>query len=85
MMTLKKLKILEDSFSICSAQTDLEYHRSIRRINKWVLDQIKAKPSLEPEMKKLMTLYFGHIRRRQSPLENTIMVDKVESSKKKGR
>ena len=54
-------------------------------MNKWVLEQIKPELSLEAKMIKLRLSYFGHIMRRQDSLEKTIMLGKVEGSRKRGR
>ena len=56
-----------------------------RKTNKWVLDQIKLELSLEAEMLKRRLSCFGHILRRQDSLEKTIMVGKVEGSRRRGR
>ena len=48
-----------------------------RKINKWVLEQIKPEQSLEAKMLKLRLSYFGHIMRSQDSLEKTIMLGKV--------
>ena len=47
-----------------------------RKMDKWVLEQIK--PELPPEAKmiKLRLSYFGHIKRRQDSLEKTIVLGK---------
>ena len=54
-------------------------------MNKWVLEQIKPELSLGAKMIKLRLSYFGHIMRRQDSLEKTIMLGKVEGSRKRGR
>ena len=56
-----------------------------RKVNKWVLDQIKPELSLEAKMLKLRLSCFGHIISREDSLEKTIIVRKVEGSTKRGR
>lgn len=53
-----------------------------RKMNKWVLDQIKPETSLKA---KLKLSYFGHNMRRQGSLENkkTIVLRKIESKREK--
>lgn len=41
--------------------------------------------TLETKITKLKLSYIGHIMRKQSSLEKTIMLGKVEGSKKRGR
>ena len=54
-------------------------------MNKWVLEQIKPELSLEAKMVKLRLSSFGHVMRRQDSLEKTIILGKVEGSRKRGR
>ena len=48
-----------------------------RKMNKWVLEQIKPELLLRAKMIKLRLSYFGHIMKRQDSLEKTIMLGKV--------
>lgn len=52
---------------------------------KWVLEQMKPEISLEANMTKLKLSYFGHIMRRQSPLEKAMMPGKIEGRRRRGR
>ena len=53
-------------------------------MNKWVLEHIKPELSLGAKKNdKTEASYFGHIIRRQDSLENTIMLGKVEGSRKR--
>ena len=56
-----------------------------RKINKWVLEQIKADLSLEAKIIKLRLSYVWHIMRRQDSLEKAIMLGKAEGSRKRER
>ena len=49
------------------------------------LEQIKPETSLEAKMTKLKLSYFRYILRRQGSLEKTVMLVKIEGSRKRGR
>ena len=51
-----------------------------RKLNKWVLEQIKPDLSLEANIKTEAS-YFGHIMRRKDSLEKTVL-GKVEGSRR---
>ena len=74
-----------DSFEIWCWRRALWILWTARKVNKWVLEQIKPELLLEAKMIKLRLSYFGHIMRRQDSLEKTIMLGKVEGSRKRGR
>ena len=46
---------------------------------------ISPEYSLEGLMLKLKLQYFGHLRRRTDSLEKTLMLEKIESRRRKGR
>lgn len=50
-----------------------------------VPDPVKPETSLEAEMTQLKLSYFGHSARRQSSLGKTVMLGKIEASRKRGR
>lgn len=54
--------------------------QTARKINKWVIEQIKPETSLEANVTKQKLSYFRHIMRREDSLENTIILGKIESS-----
>ena len=56
-----------------------------RKTNKCVSGQMKPELSLEAKMMKVRLSYLEHIMRRQDSLEKTIMLGKVEGSRKRGR
>ena len=56
--------------------------QTTRKTNKWVIEQIKSEHSIEVKITKLRQLHFGHIMVRQCSMENTIMLQKVDSSKR---
>ena len=45
--------------------------------------KIRPELSLEAKMLKLKLSYFGHIMRRQDSLEKTLMLGRVEGSRKR--
>ena len=56
-----------------------------RRSNSSILKVISPEYSLEGLMLKLKLLYFGHLMRRTDSLEKTLMLEKIESRRKRGR
>ena len=58
----------------------LQIPQTAGRMNKWVLEQIKPETSLEAKMTKPKLSYFG-----QGSLEKTVMLEKIEGSRKRGR
>ena len=55
-----------------------------RRSNKSILKEISPEYSLEGLMFKLKLQYFGHLMRRTDSLENTLIVGKIESKRRRG-
>ena len=55
-----------------------------RKMNKWVLEQIKADTLLGAKMTKLILSHFEHTMQRQGSLEK-IMLGKTEGGKERGR
>ena len=55
-----------------------------RRSNQFILQEISAEYSLEGLMLKLKLQYFGHLMRRNSSLEKTLMLGKVEGKRRRG-
>ena len=56
-----------------------------RRSNQPILKEISLGCSLEGEMLKLKLQYFGHLIWRTDSLEKTLMLEKIEGRKRKGR
>ena len=54
-----------------------------RRSNQSILKEINPEYSLEKLMLKLKFQYFGHLMRGADLLEKTMMLEKVESRRKK--
>ena len=55
-----------------------------RRSNKSVLKEISPEDSLERLMLKVKLQYFGHLLWRTDSLENTLMLGKIESRRRRG-
>ena len=56
-----------------------------RRPNQSILKEISPEYSLEVLMLKLKLQYFGHLMRRTDSFEKTLMPEKIESRRKRGR
>ena len=56
-----------------------------RRSNQSILKEISPEYSLEGLMLKLKLQYFGHLMPRTDSLEKTLMLDKIEGRRKRGR
>ena len=58
---------------------------TVRRSNQSILKEINPKYSLEGLTLKLKLQYFGHLMRRASALEKTLMLGKTESRRRRGQ
>ena len=56
-----------------------------RRFNQSILKEISPINSLEGLMLKLKLQYFGHLLGRTDSLEKTLMLEKIEGRRRKGR
>ena len=56
-----------------------------RRSNQSILKEISPEYSLEGLMLKLKLQYFGHLMGRTDSLEKTLMLEKIESRRRRGR
>ena len=56
-----------------------------RRCNQSILKEISTEYSLEGLMLKLKLQYFGHLRRKTDSLEKTLMLEKIEGGRRRGR
>ena len=56
-----------------------------RRSNQSILKQINPEYSLEVLMLKLKLQYFGHLMQRSDSLEKTLMLEKIEGRRRRGR
>ena len=55
-----------------------------RRSNQSILKEISPEYSLEGLMLKLKLQYFGHLMQRADSLEKTLMLGKIEGSRRRG-
>ena len=55
-----------------------------RRYNQSILKEINSEYSLEVLMLKLKLQYFGHLIQRADLLEKTLMLGKIEGSRRRG-
>ena len=55
-----------------------------RKSNQSILKKINPEYSLEELMLKLKFQYFGHLMRRASSLEKTLMLAKIEGRRRSG-
>ena len=56
-----------------------------RRSNQSILKEINTEYSLEGLMLKLKLQHFGHLMRRADSLEKTLMLEKIESRRRRGQ
>ena len=56
-----------------------------RRSNQSILKEISPRSSLEGLMLKLKLQYFGHLMQRTDSLEKTLMLGKIEGSRRRGQ
>ena len=56
-----------------------------RRSNHSILKEISPEYSLERLMLKLKLQHFGHLMQRTDSLEKTLMLEKIEGRRRKGR
>ena len=56
-----------------------------RRTSLSILKEINPESSLEGQILKLRSQYFGHLMRREEPLEQTLMLGKCEGKRRRGR
>ena len=55
------------------------------RSNQSILKQISSEYSLEGLMLKLKLQYFGHLMQRADSLQKTMMLEKIEGSRRRGQ
>ena len=56
-----------------------------RRSNQSILKEINPEYSLEGLMLKLKLQYFGHLMQRANSLEKTLMLGKIEATRRRGQ
>ena len=63
----------------------MRVHWTARKSNQSILKEISLGCSLEGLMLKLKVQYFGHLMQRADSLEKTLMLEKIESRRRRGR
>ena len=69
----------------CGAGEDLRVSWTAKRSNQSILKDISPEYSLEGLMLKLKLEYFGHLMQRDDSLENTMILGKIESRRRRER
>ena len=74
-----------DAFELWCWRRLLRVPWTARRSNQSILKEISPEYSLEGLMLKLKLQYFGHLMRRTDSLEKTLMLEKIEGRRRRGR
>ena len=74
-----------DAFELWCWRRLLRVPWTARRSNQSTLNEISPEYSLEGLMLKLKLQYFGHLIRRTDSLEKTLMLGKIEGSRRRGQ
>ena len=83
--TMKKAESQRmDTFELWCWRRLLRVPWTARRSNQFILKEISPVYSLEGLMLKLKLHYFGHLMQRTDSFENTLMLGKFESRKRRG-
>ena len=73
-----------DAFELWCWRRLLRVPWTARRSNQSILNEINPEYSLEGLMLKLMLQYFGHLMQRTNSLEETLMLGKTDSRRRRG-
>uniref|UniRef100_A0A670IL89 ribonuclease H n=1 Tax=Podarcis muralis TaxID=64176 RepID=A0A670IL89_PODMU len=74
-----------DAFELWCWRRLLRVPWTARRSNASILKEISPECSLEGQIVKLRLQYFGHLMRREDSLEKTLMLGKMEGTRRMGR
>ena len=74
-----------DAFELWYWKRLLRVPWTARRSNQSILKEISPEFSLEGLMLKLKLQYFGHLMRRADSFEKTLMLGKIEGSRRRGQ
>ena len=74
-----------DAFELWCWRRLLRVPWTARRSNQSILKEISSEYSLEGLMLKLKLQYFGHLMQRTDSFEKTLMLGKIEGSRRRGR
>ena len=74
-----------DAFELWCWRRCLRVPWTARSLNQSILKEISPEYSLEGLMLKLKLQYFGHLMQRTDSLEKTLMLEKTEGGRRRGR
>ena len=74
-----------DAFELWCWRRLLRVPWTAKRSNQSILKEINPEYPLEGLLLKLKFQYFGHLMQRANSLEKTLMLEKIESRRRKGR
>ena len=74
-----------DAFELWCWRRLLRIPWTARRSNQSILKEISPEYSLEGQMLKLKLQYFGHLMQRTDSFEKTLMLEKIECRRRRGR
>ena len=74
-----------DAFELWCWRRLLRVPWTARRSNQSILKEISPEYSLEGLMLKLKLQYFGHLMQRTDSSEKTLMLEKIEGRRRRGR
>ena len=74
-----------DAFELWCWRRLLRVPWTVRRSNQSILKEISPECSLEGLMLKLKLQYFGHLMRKTDSLEKTLVLEKIEGRRGRGR
>ena len=74
-----------DAFKLWCWRRLLRISWTARESNQSILKEISPEYSLEELMLKLKLQYFGHLMQRTDSLEKTLMLGKIEGTRRRGR
>ena len=77
--------MLIDAFKLWCWRTLLRTPLTAWKSNQSILKEISPEFSLERLMLKLKLQYFGHLMQRTESLEKTLMLEKIEGGRRRGR
>ena len=84
--TIKKAECRRtDAFELWCWRRLLRVPWTARRSNQSILKELSPGCSLEGLMLKLKLQYFGHLMRRADSLEKTLLLEKIEGRRRRGR
>ena len=83
--TIKKVERRIDAFELWCWRRLLRVPWTARRSNQSILKEISPGCSLEGLMLKLKVQYFGYLMRRADSFEKTLMLEKIEGRRRRGR